>query len=157
MYAYLWVISTSSRPLSGGCWKAFWVTQGITDERGSRQESGHTNLMTKALHITDRWYNSVRVGEQGCFLNFQRRIRQSGLLFWVIFTSEFSVLKDSALDDSKWQPLVGWWVFFISLVVAEPGVFVASTVEEVDRLQLHHPSWLLYESAMMNLIGGGLA
>lgn len=36
-------------------------------------------------------------------------------------------------------------------------MFIPDTVEEVDRLQLHHPSWLLYESAVMNLIGGGQA
>lgn len=50
-----------------------------------------------------------------------------------------------------------FFFFSLSLAVAEPGVFIASTVEEVDRLQPRHPSRFLYESAVMNLIGGGLA
>lgn len=44
-----------------------------------------------------------------------------------------------------------------SLVVAGPGVLIPDVVEEADRLQLHHPSWLFYESAVINLIGGGQA
>lgn len=38
---------------------------------------------------------------------------------------------------------------------ARPGILILDVVEEVDCLQLHHPSWLLYESAVINLIGGG--
>lgn len=95
----------------------------------------------------------------GLFLKISAKhlIRSNLVFLWVIFTSEFSVWKGSAVDDLKWQSLVGWWAFLSHFAVAEPGVFIPDTVEEVDRLQLHHPSWLLYESAVMNLIGGGQA
>lgn len=44
---------------------------------------------------------------------------------------------------------------FSSLALAGPRcAHSPDVVEEVDRLQLLHPSWLFYESALINMIGG---
>lgn len=114
----------NSRLLSVGCGKAFWEMQGTTDYRGNRQESGHIKLMTRALHITDRWYN--RVWETDCSIEF---------------TSQISVFKGSTEDDLKLIYLVASWLTKVCLF--------PTLVEKVD--QLHHPSWSLYEPVMMNL------
>lgn len=145
MYAYLWVKSTSSRPLSGGCWKAFWEKLGISDWSGSRRESGYTELMAEALHITDGWYNSVRVSEGGC--SFKMSAEYPAL--WGLFSGGVH-LTGSVVDDLKLTPLCSMMGDFGSPRCAHsPDV-----VEEVDRLQLLHPSWLFYESAVINMIGG---
>lgn len=145
MYAYLWVKSTSSRPLSGGCWKAFWEKLGLSDWSGSRRESGYTELMTEALHITDGWYNSVRVSEGGC--SFKMSAEYPAL--WGLFSGGVH-LTGSVVDDLKLTPLCSMMGDFGSPRCAHsPDV-----VEEVDRLQLLHPSWLFYESAVINMIGG---
>lgn len=78
-------------------------------------------------------------------------------VFWVIFTSvaEFCVFK-----GSRWfEVTVPCSVMgdFSSRMVAGPGVLILDAVEEEDRLQLRHPSWLFYESVVINLIGCGQA
>lgn len=153
MYAYLWVISTSSRPLSGGCWKAFWERLGITGWRGSRRESGHSGLMTKTLHIQDSDITVSEYESRVVSLSFLAKHRAIGSLFWVIFSLELSVFKRVAVDDSKWQFLVVDGCFYLTCGLWAECV-IPDTVEEVDCLQLHHPSWFLYESAVMTLIGG---
>ncbi len=87
----------------------------------------------------------------------QRRAKHpahSGV-FWVIFTSvaEFSVFKGSVVVAP-----CGMTGDFSSRTAAGSGVLIPGVVEEEeDRLQLHHPSWLFYESAVINLIGCGQA